>query len=263
MQVQDRSTDNRANTPVDRQSRERADTLDIEAYFAAGVATTPMFMERLREGVHRALTDRGASVRSGLVFPYGDRERSLWTQLREVGRDMRLRYGRIATSIGGNRLMESLERMGGARSSARTLLIGHSAGGVAAVQAAEMLLARSEGRGPAPLVVMIGSPRCRIPERLRDSVLYVYAEKPAARGSVTRPADPITRLGTFGGWRAGKFYVPRWIMDKHGPQHHHGVRIIGKHPDYFREEPPYVNDLGLSNLTLTIDIVLRWLERRI
>lgn len=263
MQVQDRVMENKPGAPADGEARERTEPLHVEAYFAAGVATTPMFMERLREAVHRALSDRGASVRSVLAFPYGDRERSLWTQLREVGRDMRLRYGRIATSIGGNRLMESLDRMGGARSSARTLLIGHSAGGVAAVQAAEMLLSRTDGRGPAPLVVMIGSPRCRIPERLRDSVLYVYAEKPAARGSVPRLADPITRLGTFGGWRAGKFYVPRWCIDKHGPQHHRGVRIIGKHPDYFREEPPYVNDLGLSNLTLTIDIVLRWLERRI
>lgn len=263
MQVQDRVMENSAKTPVDREDRGSTEPLDVEAYFAAGVATTPTFMERLREAVHRALTDRGASVRSGLVFPYGDRERSLWTQLREVGRDMRLRYGRIATSIGGNRLMESLDRIGGARSSARTLLIGHSAGGVAAVHAAEMLLSRPDFTGPAPLVVMIGSPRCRIPERLRDCVLYVYAEKPDVRGSVSRLADPITRLGTFGGWQAGKFYVPRWRVDKHGPQHHCGVRIIGKHPDYFREEPPYVNDLGLSNLSLTIDIVLRWLERRI
>ncbi len=236
---------------------------EIEAYFAAGVATTPTFMERLRATAHRALTDRGAGVRSALLFPYGDVERSLLKQLREVGRDMRLRGARIAGSIGGSRMIEALESMGGIRSSARVVFIGHSAGGVAAVHAADMLMSRAGDRGRTPLVVMIGSPRCRIPERLRDSVLYVYAEKLSVRGAAAKLADPITRLGTFGGWRAGKLFLPRWCKDKHGPQHRQGMRMIGKHPDYFREEPPYVNALGLSNLSLTMDIVFRWLDERL
>ncbi|MFD0671167.1 hypothetical protein [Cohnella sp. GCM10027633] len=241
--------------------------LAVELYLPAGVKTSPLFMERLRQAMHRALSDGGASVRSSLLYPYGDRERSLFGQLREVGRDLRLRGGWLDGSLGGNRLVAAIDdkrRAFGRVAGARMVIVGHSAGGIAAVHAARLIQARDGGK--PPLVVMIGSPRCRIPEPLRDSVLYVYAAKAPVSDTKwmsVRLSDPITRLGSFGGWQAGRWRLPRWRMDKHAPTHASGLRIIGGHADYFRDQPPFVNALGLSNLTLTADVVLRWVRERL
>lgn len=263
----DRGDKERSGDRVDGGARGGAAGLAIELYLPAGVKTSPLFMERLRQSLHRALSGIGASVRSSLLYPYGDRERSLFGQLREVGRDLRLRGGWLDGSLGGNRLLAAIEdrrRALGREAHARTVIVGHSAGGVAAVHAARLLHAREGGK--PPLVVMIGSPRCRIPEPLRDSVLYVYAAKaPSAdtRWMSVRLSDPITRLGSFGGWQAGRWRLPRWRMDMHAPAHASGLRIIGGHADYFRDQPPFVNALGLSNLTLTVDVVTRWLRERL
>ncbi|MFC5532625.1 hypothetical protein [Cohnella yongneupensis] len=240
---------------------------DIELYLPAGVATSPLFMERLRQALHSGLETAIGSVRSSLLFPYGDRERSLLGQLREVGRDIRLKDGWLDGSLGGNRLLAMIDdkrRTESGASRPRTIIVGHSAGGVAAVHAARLLHVR-EGGSP-PLVVMVGSPRCRIPEELRDTVLYVYAARtssPGARWMTVRLSDPITRLGSFGGWQIGRWRLPSWRMDKHAPAHASGLRIIGGHADYFRDQPPFVNALGLSNLTLTVDVVMRWLRERL
>lgn len=241
---------------------------DIELYLPAGVATSPSFMERLRQVIERGLEETGAFVRSSLAFPYGDKERSLVGQLREVGRDLRLRSRRLDGSIGGNRLLgiidERRRTLFEASVPARTIIVGHSAGGVAAVHAARLLYARDGGQ--SPLVVMIGSPRCRIPGELLEHVLYVYAARSDSQGArwmTVKLTDPITRLGSFGGWHTGKWRLPRWQMDKHAPIHASGLRIVGGHADYFREQHPFVNAMGLSNMALTAEVVLKWLKQRL
>lgn len=240
----------------------------IELILPAGVASAPLFMEPLRLSLHRALSSEGTGVHSTLLYPYGDWERSLLLQLRELARDIRLRGERLGRSIGGNRLLAAIDDkrsvFGYDVAHTRTVLVGHSAGGVAALHAASLLCARDGGK--TPLVVMIGSPRCRIPEEQRDSVLYVYAANgPVAetRGTSVRLSDPITRFGSFGGWQAGRWRMPRWNVDKHAPIHSSGLSIIGGHADYFRDQAPFVNELGLSNLMLSSDVVLRWLRERL
>lgn len=241
---------------------------EIELYLPAGVATTPLFMERLRQVIKRGLKDTGAIVHSSLAFPYGDKERSLVGQLREVGRDLRLKGRWLDGSLGGNRLLGMIDErrraLRGDSAPARTIIVGHSAGGVAGVHAARLLHERDGGE--PPLVVMIGSPRCRIPEELREHVLYVYSarsESQGARWMVAMLTDPITRLGSFGGWHIGRWRMPRWQMDKHAPVHTSGLRIIGGHADYFREQPPFVNATGLSNMAVTAEVVLNWLNQRL
>lgn len=241
---------------------------DIELYLPAGVATTQLFMERLRQAIKQGLEAGGATVRSSLLFPYGDKERSVFGQLREVGRDLGLRGGWLDGSLGGNRLLGMIDErrrsFAGYSGPGRTIIVGHSAGGVAAVHAGRLLYAR-DGGSP-PLVVMIGSPRCRIPGELREHVLYVYAARSSSPGTkwlTVKLTDPITRLGTFGGWHSGKWRLPRWQMDKHAPVHARGLRIIGGHADYFRDHPPFVNATGLSNLALTADVVMRWIKERL
>ncbi len=242
---------------------------EVELYLPAGVASSPLFLERLRQVIGRGLEETGAIVHSSLAFPYGDRERSVIGQLREVGRDLRLRGRWLDGALGGNRLLEWIDErrrvlQGDSAAPARTIIVGHSAGGVAAVHAARLLYARDGGE--PPLVVMIGSPRCRIPEELREHVLYVYAARSDSQGArwmTVKPTDPITRLGSFGGWHIGRWRLPRWQMDKHAPVHASGLRIVGGHADYFREQPPYLNAMGLSNMAVTAEVVLNWINQRL
>ncbi|MBB6674954.1 hypothetical protein [Cohnella nanjingensis] len=286
----------------------------VRLYLLAGVKTAPHFMEGLREALAAKLADAGCTVHSELLFPYGDWSRSAVAQLREMRHDLQLRFGRYERSIGGRRALEAMETPAPA---GRTILIGHSGGGVAAVHAAQLRLARDGGEPDA--AVMIGSPRCRIPEALRGSVLYLYAagkrlrrdagagapvtereqegagepvrervgveglkregagvpvheretpgepvrEHEGAREGVRKPADPICRIGSFGGWRAaGAFRVPAWQADKYAPAAVRGVPILGGHADYFRRSAPFVNDAGQSNLEMTLAAVWPWLAER-
>ncbi|MFD2333653.1 hypothetical protein ACFSR7_30715 [Cohnella sp. GCM10020058] len=159
------------------------------------------------------------------------------------------------------------------------LFVGHSAGGVAAVHASGLLLAR-EGGLPSP-VVMIGSPKCRIPGPLRDAVLYVQAEGPQkARGaalgsraaapsrpearSASRTADPICRIGSFGGWgKNADRLLPGWHGDRHAPGARAAVRIAGGHADYFRDRAPYISGDGRTNMDETLAAVWPWLTERL
>ncbi|MFC3802172.1 hypothetical protein [Cohnella sp. GCM10012308] len=159
------------------------------------------------------------------------------------------------------------------------LFVGHSAGGVAAVHASGLLLAR-EGGMPSP-VVMIGSPKCRIPGPLRDAVLYVQAEGPqkergAALGSraaapsrsearsAGRTADPICRIGSFGGWgKKADRLLPGWHGDRHAPGARAAVRIAGGHADYFRDRAPYIAGDGRTNMDETLAALWPWLTERL
>jgi hypothetical protein len=218
-----------------------------------GFATAPHFMEKLRVALHRILNHWGQSVHSELLFPYGDWSRRAVPQLWEIRSDIRLGLRRLNSSIGGNRALASIKKRRPLPDHSRktTILIGHSGGGVAAVHAAQLL---SEQQGGSDYcVVMIGSPRCRIPESLRPSVLAI-----SAAGT-----DFIPRLGSYGGWKAGKLRFPSWHRDKHAPADIRVVPIIGGHADYFRDSAPYVNFEGISNLALTLEAIELWLSAKL
>jgi len=234
----------------------------VNLYLLAGVKTAPLFMERFRLALHRQLTEAGHSVHSRLLYPYGDWSRSALVQVREIAHDMRLGYSRMAKSIGGARARKEIdsERRESAAGSSREplLLVGHSGGGTAAVHAAVGL--KEEWKGPI-CIVLIGSPKSRIPPELAADTFYLYAEG-TLRGR--RRLDPITRLGTFGGWGLAEMPAwPRWDRSRHGPGQVDSVPIIGGHADYFRESEAYVNEAGLTNLQLTMGKVWAWLQTRL
>ncbi|TFE31541.1 lipase family protein [Cohnella luojiensis] len=230
----------------------------MHIYFMAGVSTSPMFMEKFRNAMHQHFENSGKTVYSELLFPYGDMSRRLIRQLWEVRHDMRLGYRKLNKALGCNRVLAAIERNLNDGKDDRVLLIGHSGGGVAAVHAAALLLARRPGM-KSSAVVMIGSPRCRIPAELRPSVLSLHAEGRRRKGiSEEISTDFVTLLGSFGGWNLGLRKLPSWQVDKHAPAHIRTVPIIGGHADYFRDSTPYLNPTGKSNLEHTIEAILSW-----
>ncbi|BBH22927.1 hypothetical protein Back11_42720 [Paenibacillus baekrokdamisoli] len=237
----------------------------ISLYLMSGLATAPHFLDGFRSALQGMLEKRGHHVHSELLFPYGDWSRRVLPQLREIGLDMRLGVSRYTRSIGGKRALEAIDaRSFKDGSTGRTILVGHSGGGVAAVHAARLLLERDGGE-PC-LVILIGVPKFRIPLELRNSVLYLYAvgdRLPAGKQGPAKLADAICRLGSFGGWARDGRMLPAWRMNHYAPEATCGVPIIGGHPDYFREQPPYINSHGLSNGWLTLHAVWSWLEERI
>ncbi|WP_274651048.1 hypothetical protein [Paenibacillus humicola] len=216
----------------------------IAFFLIAGVYTSPDFMEALGgELVRRARQAGIAGIHSRLLFPYGDWGRSLLGQLREVRRDLNLSMRKRARSVGGQFVLRETAEY---RDGWRIVLIGHSAGGLAAVHALELLKSRK------PLadcrVVQIGSPKCRIPDGLRSSVGYLYAAGP--QGGIR---DPVCRLGTWGGWERGRFRGPVWNRRLYRPGRVVPLQLIGGHADYFRDHRPYLNGAGVTNLDVTVD----------
>jgi len=246
---------------------------NIELYFLAGLATAPLFMEDLRLALERRLRNEalsrqagsfvGAEMRSRLLYPYGDWSRNVFAQLWEIQADMRRKDSKLDRSIGGGRVLEEIRReraaVGLADTVGTTLLVGHSGGGIAAVHAAAMLM--SSGGSATCYAVKIGSPRCRIPERLKHRVLSIHAEGRRRGDSFGRSPDIVSRIGSYGGWKINRS-LPVWRKDKHAPASWIGVPIIGKHPDYFRNRSPYLSTDGRSNLDLIVDAIAAWLSSR-
>jgi hypothetical protein len=236
---------------------------NVHLYLMAGVATAPRFMESLRVSLHDKLTrPSGRIVYSELLFPYGDWSRRLIPQLWEIRHDMRLRLLRIRSSVGGKRTVKSIlaRRDGDGEVNPSILLIGHSGGGIAAVHAAQLLI--EQGYGSPISVILIGSPRCRIPDGLRDSVLSISATGKSLDAAMpSKSRDLVARLGTFGGWSKPSRRLPTWKADKYAPDSIHAVPIIGGHADYFRGSIPFVNSLGQSNLDLILETIESWLIR--
>lgn len=295
-----------------------SDGLLLRLYVLNGVRSAPRFLDGLNGTLAARLSALGCEVRSRVLFPYGDWHRRLLPQIREARFDIMLPYRRYGRSIGGGRTLVALDRdrsepegdMGGSDSGRRrekaeaetgavqtdhalaangertsdrrkeiAVFVGHSAGGVAAVHASGLLLAR-EGGLPSP-VVMIGSPKCRIPGPLRDAVLYVQSERTLeSRGAANRSktpasartgmpaasktADPICRIGSFGGWgrNAGRL-LPGWRGDLHAPGARAAVRIAGGHADYFRDRSPYLSEEGRTNMEETLAALWPWLTERL
>jgi len=231
--------------------------MDVDLYVVHGVRSAPHFLEGFRTALHRRLEEAGRDVRSETLFPYGDWGRSPAAQLREAARDLFLADRDARRSVGGRRVREWIRAGGGPSGGRRIVLAGHSAGGIAAARAAELMML--EGAPVPPLVVMIGSPRFRISARLRGSALSVCAGAPGRRG-VFRTRDAISRIATFGGLASRKLRLPgRPFRADDLSAETVFLLIVGGHTDYFRDREPFVNDSGLTNLDITLDAVWNWL----
>lgn len=225
----------------------------IDIYLLAGVRTWPSFLQPFGSRLTERFQQEGcrdATVR--IVYPYGDYTRGLLRQIREVKRDLSGRKPGGAW-IGGMAAAHAV-RLGSAANRS-VLLIGHSGGGVAACNAARLLL--REGAVAHCRVVQIGSPKVRIHPDMRGLVGYFYSVD--ARG---RRSDTVTRLGGWGGFRLTAGGWPVWDRRLHAPGHIGTIRIVGGHPDYFRSGPPFM--LGQeSNLQRTLDAVWNWVWKSI
>lgn len=224
-------------------------------FAAAGVYTSPTFMEDILATAVTLLENNTTLqvVRSGLTFPYGDWSCGLLKQIRQVRRDMSLRRGTFERSIGGRSLIGSFGDLSGVDA---LLLIGHSGGGVAAVQAASLLGGPLSGLDVH--IVQIGCPRFAVPPELTARVRYLYAVHPATGAT----KDPICRIGSWGGWERSGLGVPRWNPLKFAPGERTPVPIIGGHADYFRNRPPFRDEDGRTNLDLVSELALTGLIDR-
>jgi len=226
--------------------------MDVDLYVVHGVLSAPHFLEGFRTALHLRLEEAGRAVRSETLFPYGDWSRSPAVQLREAARDLFLAERDARRSVGGRRVLERVREGGGPSGGRRIVLAGHSAGGIAAARAAELMML--DGAPVPPLVVMIGSPRFRISAPLRDSTLRVCAGAPDRRG-VFRSRDGVVCIAAFGGLA--------WPFRTRGRREETVfLPIVGGHTDYFRDREPWTDPDGRTNLELTLDVVRSWLAAR-
>jgi pimeloyl-ACP methyl ester carboxylesterase len=200
----------------------------VELYLAAGVATAPNFMSGAAAFLEKRLMEDGWTVRVRLTYPFGDWHRKLIHQLKELRHDLFLRHSSLHRSIGGTRLAAEIGHSR-AEAAGHVILIGHSGGGLASIQAAYLL----KNSVSCKAVIQIGSPRYPIPEELMARTQFIYGVNDRGRSS-----DPISRLGLWGSTRRR----PALIIP---------VQLQGGHADYFRDTHPYRNAEGLSNLEIT------------
>ncbi|MGG1517284.1 hypothetical protein ABE504_17870 [Paenibacillus oryzisoli] len=223
----------------------------MAVYVTAGFATAPNFLDEFADKLVARLVQEGISARAVIHFPYGDWHRSKRNQLFEIASDMWLHTHRRPTKFGGIDMARLIRQ--DAAADERLLLIGHSAGAVAALISAQLL--RGEGRTIAG-VIQIGSPRCAVPAALQDVVLNIEGVHPE-----TRRRDVIPRFGTWGGLSWRKWFTLGWHRTKHAPVHRISLPLIGGHPDYFRSGAPY-RWQEITNLQAVIDVIWRWLQTR-
>ncbi|WP_312029592.1 hypothetical protein [Paenibacillus sedimenti] len=220
----------------------------IAIYISAGFATAPSFLDDLAAELVQRFKQAGWSPRIAVHFPYGDWSRKRVHQLHEIGSDL-WRSARQGSSVyGGKSLYDFIAQ--GSLTEEPLLLIGHSGGAVASVQAAEQL--RRERRTIVG-VVQIGSPKCFIPDALKERVLYIKAVNQAGK------PDPVPILGTWGGWVKGQKGFWRWDRLKNAPVHRTTLSILGGHADYFRDHEPYITN-GSSNLQTITNTIWSWLQ---
>ncbi|WP_068603450.1 alpha/beta hydrolase family protein [Paenibacillus swuensis] len=238
--------------------------VEVHLFIMAGLATSPDFFDGFQGELSTRFRSKGVSARIDIVYPYGNWSRRLIPQLREIRRDVfpwRNRTSRYEDRLGGLNAAEAVKASyaGGA-----LYLVGHSAGGTAAVHAGLRLL--HEGF-PLGRLVQIGSPKSPLPDQLRAISAYFYATN-----ATGRPTDRVTRLGSWGGLdrsrsRLGKIrneaqgMLPRWNSMLYAPERVTGICLRGGHADYFRTSQAYRNAEGVANLTLTTDAVWSWLDR--
>ncbi|ALS26497.1 alpha/beta hydrolase [Paenibacillus sp. 32O-W] len=220
----------------------------LNIYLLAGVKTQVASFAECCRKLDALFREEGREPRIFVLMPYGDYTRRLLRQLSEVSTDVP--YRSVLGRVGGRTAADFI------RSTYRfgpLLLIGHSGGGAAAYQAARMLPDVSR-RGDVR-IVQIGSPKVPIDPSFRDRVGYFYAIDPDGR-----TADRISRLGSWGGWRRGRYALPRWDRMKFAPGLVEGLPVMGGHADYFRHEPDFTDADSICNLDKTIRIIRSWLK---
>jgi len=225
-----------------------------DLFLAAGMATSPRFMEEAGKRLAALLGERGWDARVMPLFPYGDRSRNRLAQIREIRHDVLLRPGRHARSVGGGRIagaMRSAYRGG------MLLLVGHSGGAIAGLHAVQVWDEPLQVHLAERLrLVMVGSPRSPVPSRLKPNTLHIGARRKGGGAG-----EPILRLGTWGGWeKVPGRRLPRWNPDLYAPGTRRTIDLIGGHTDYFRSSPPYVDGEGKTNLDKLLECILEWLD---
>jgi len=221
----------------------------IHIYLLAGVATAESIFHMCEQKLEKICHEQGLEPVIKSVFPYGNNSRSVVRQVFEVRSDLsnRMKAGRIGGQLAYKTIKESYR--GG-----RLLLIGHSGGGAAAYQAVKLL--HEEGTKEDDFrVVQVGSPRTPIQRNYQKHVGYFHAIDGAGR-----MIDPISRIGSWGGWRLSKYAVPSWDSFKYAPGYIEGLPTIGGHADYFRHSDPYLDEAKVCNLDKTINGVVGWLK---
>lgn len=215
-----------------------------DIYLLAGVgSTTAIFRECKRElQIRFRQAGREPVIRE--LLPYGDNTQNLLRQILKVGTDLvRMRVpGRWRS--GGKEAAGQIRTFSPGR---KVLLIGHSGGGVAAYQAGVILSV--EGSISDCRIVQVGSPKVPIRHLSRDCVSYFVAvDENGVR------VDPVTRLGSWGGWCRSERGV-YWDRFKYAPGHIGTITVIGGHQHYFRNNEPYIHPVRGSNLSLTLDSI--------
>ncbi|TYP79463.1 hypothetical protein [Paenibacillus methanolicus] len=214
-----------------------------DVYLLAGIGSTRAFFTDCKAELAARLSRAGKEPAIRELFPYGDQTQSMVRQIYDVHGDLsRVRSARLG---GRSAAQQVRERSLGKP----VLLIGHSGGGVAAYQAASMLA--DEGDIPDFRVVQLGSPRVPIRQEHKSRVSYFYAVDEALKYR-----DPITRIGTWGGWSRSKLGLLYWDRRKYAPAQVATLTLLGGHPHYFRSRAPYVHHERGSNLSLTLNAIL-------
>ncbi|RXZ84345.1 hypothetical protein EBB07_04340 [Paenibacillaceae bacterium] len=218
----------------------------IRVYLLAGVATAPNFFHRCCETLQALCEQSGWNTQVEVIYPYGDNSRSLFSQVREVGGDLVYRFNGFR--IGGKLVADQIRETCNGEP---LILIGHSGGGAAAYQAARILV--NEKRVSEFKIVQIGSPKVPIHPDYRAHVFYVHAIDQDGRFK-----DPITRLGSWGGWSRAAYFLPQWNRRKYAPEHIEGINVLGGHADYLRHDAPYIDEEEVSNLDKTLKRIWQW-----
>ncbi|MEC0227127.1 hypothetical protein [Paenibacillus alba] len=227
-----------------------SDQEEIVIYISAGFATAPYFLDAFGAAMAERYASEGIRARVVIHYPYGDWTRERRKQLKEIVSDLWNNAHQKPSYYGGKSLTELITQ--DFIPGQKLLLIGHSAGAVASVQAAEIM---EKQEIPLLGVIQIGSPKCAIPSSIKHKVLYLKAAN-----QLDQSTDPIPRLGTWGGWAKSRMGTFRWNGLKHAPIHRRTLYLIGGHADYFRDHNPYIWQ-DATNLQTTVHTIWQWLNR--
>ncbi|XEC96349.1 hypothetical protein AB6A23_07335 [Paenibacillus tarimensis] len=220
----------------------------VRVYLLAGVATSPQFFNTGCETVGKLCEQSGWRSTVEVLFPYGDNTRGVISQVSRAAGDLSKRF--TLFQHGGRHAANSIRK---SYVGEPLILIGHSGGGAAAYQAIRIL--HKEQKLGDFRIVQLGSPKVPICPDFRNRVYYAYVVDEQGRRK-----DPVAKLGTWGGWSAGRFMLPRWDRYKYAPGHIEELRLLGGHADYFRHGHPYVDKNQVSNLDKTLGRVWKWLQ---
>ncbi|BBH20655.1 hypothetical protein Back11_20000 [Paenibacillus baekrokdamisoli] len=216
---------------------------DWDIFLLAGVGSTPAIFNDCKRELQQRFheIDRDPVIYS--LFPYGDHTQALWRQLLVVRKDL----SRLSKAVmsGAKVVAEQVRQLSTGRPA---LFIGHSAGGIAAYQAAVML--SMHGDIPDFRVVQVGSPKLPIPSEFSHQVSYFHSVDEHGKSN-----DPITRIGSWGGWNRNRLGLLYWDRSKYAPGFVKTITVIGGHANYFRDRDPFIHPVRGSNLKLTLNTI--------